>query len=128
MQLYFILVSQMLSYLGGDIMRIDGYELIGYRISKYRKLRGLTQAELAEKIELSPTEISNIERGKNGISFNTLVNLCKELDVCSSELLSGAIKDTIAENIIDLIRQMNASEQEMLFKLLLTYTESQNLK
>ncbi len=114
--------------LGGDYMRFDGNELIGYRVSKFRKLHGFTQADLAEKIDLSPTEISNIERGKNSISFNTLVNLCRELDVCPCQLLSGAIKDTVEENIIDLVHELNQNEREVLYKLLITYVDNQNLK
>ncbi len=109
-------------------MRIDGNELIGLRVSRFRKLRGMTQAELAEKTELSTTEISNIERGKNSISFNTLINLCRELDVCSCELLSGAIKDTVEENIVDLIRELNTTEKDILFMLLSTYLDNKMLK
>ncbi len=109
-------------------MRIDGNELIGLRVSKYRKLHGMTQAELAERIELSTTEISNIERGKNNISFNTLINLCRELNVCSCEILSGAIKDTVEENIVDLIRQLDSQEKDILFSLLMTYVDNKNIK
>lgn len=106
-------------------MRIYGNELIGLRIAKLRKLNKLTQAEFAEKIDLSPTEISNIERGKNSLSFNTLVNICNEFDVCPCQLLSGAIKGSIEENIVDLIRELNKEEQEMVYKLLLTYVDKQ---
>lgn len=104
-------------------MRIYGNELIGLRIAKLRKLNRLTQAEFAEKIELSPTEISNIERGKNSLSFNTLVNICNEFDVCPCQLLSGAIKDNVDDNIVDLIRELSKEEQKIVYKLLLTYTE-----
>lgn len=107
-------------------MRIDSSEIIGKRISNFRKANGYTQAELAERIDLSVTEISNIERGKNNLSFNTLINLCKELDVCPCQLLSGAIKDTVDDNIIDLIRELTRQEKETIFKLLLTYVESKS--
>lgn len=109
-------------------MRIDGNELIGLRVSKFRKLRGMTQSELAERVELSTTEISNIERGKNSISFNTLINLCRELEVCSCELLSGAIKDKVEENIVDLIRALDTQEKDILFMLLSTYLDNKNIK
>ncbi len=104
-------------------MRIYGNELIGLRIAKLRKLNKLTQAEFAEKIELSPTEISNIERGKNSLSFNTLVNICNEFDVCPCQILLGAIKDNVGDNIIDLIRELSKDEQKIVYKLLLAYTE-----
>lgn len=109
-------------------MRIDNNEMIGLRISKYRKEHNMTQAELAEKIDLSTTEISNIERGRNGLSFNTLVSLCRVFDICSSELLSGAIKESVEDNILDLIRQLDKSEREMLYHLLSTYIDNRNKK
>lgn len=112
----------------GDLMRIDNNEMVGLRISKYRKERNMTQAELAEKIDLSTTEISNIERGRNGLSFNTLVSLCGVFDICSSELLSGAIKESVEDNILDLIRQLDKSECEMLYLLLSTYIDNRNKK
>lgn len=113
---------------GGDIMRIDTNEIIGVRIAKLRKSQGYTQAELAEIINLSPTEISNIERGKNNISFSTLLNLCNALKVDSSELLSGAIKDTIDDNIIDLIKTLDTHEKDTLYLLLHAYIDNKNIK
>ncbi len=102
---------------------INSFLLIGLRISQIRKTKNLTQAELAEKINLSPTEISNIERGKNGISFNTLVKLCTLFDICPCQLLTGAIKESVEENIIDIIREMDKNEREILYHLLLTYID-----
>lgn len=104
-------------------MRIYGNELIGLRIAKIRKLNKLTQPEFAERIDLSTTEISNLERGKNSLSFSTLVNICNEFDVCPCQILSGAIKDSVDDNIIDLIRNLSKEEQQMVYKLLLAYTE-----
>lgn len=50
-----------------DYKRMNEFRLLGLTIAYYRKLRGLTQAELAEATNLSRTHISNIEapNGKN---------------------------------------------------------------
>lgn len=40
---------------------IDEYRMIGLKISYYRKLRGLTQEELAEKTDLSAGYIGHLE-------------------------------------------------------------------
>ena len=104
-------------------MRIYGNELIGLRIAKIRKLNKLTQPEFAERIDLSTTEISNLERGKNSLSFSTLVNICNEFDVCPCQILSGAIKESVDDNIIDLIRTLSKEEQQIVYKLLSAYTE-----
>ena len=57
-----------------DYKRINEFRLLGLTIAYYRKLRGLTQAELAEATNLSRTHISNIEapNGKTSISLNKL--------------------------------------------------------
>ena len=54
-----------------DYKRINEFRLLGLTIAYYRKLRGLTQAELAEATNLSRTHISNIEapNGKTSISL-----------------------------------------------------------
>lgn len=58
----------------------------GKRLQKIRKYRGLTQARLAEAVDLSIEMISNMERGINGPSFATLEKLTKVLNVTAHEL------------------------------------------
>lgn len=40
---------------------IEKYRQIGLKIAYYRKLRGLTQEELAEQIDLTPAYIGHLE-------------------------------------------------------------------
>ena len=44
-----------------DEKRIRQFRELGLTISYYRKLKGLTQSELAQNVGLSRTHISNIE-------------------------------------------------------------------
>ncbi len=60
---------------------------IGKRIHDVRKLHGLSQAELAEKADLSVVYISNIESGKKNFSVDVLIRLCVALDISSGFLL-----------------------------------------
>lgn len=108
-------------------MRISNSEIIGNRLSTFRKKEGITQAELSEKINLSVTEISNLECGKNNLSYSALVNICNVLDICPCQLLSGAIKESVDDNIIDLIRELNPKEKQTLYTLLLSYFDNKNL-
>ena len=66
-----------------DYKRINEFRLLGLTIAYYRKLRGLTQAELAEATNLSRTHISNIEapNGKTSISLNKLFDIADVLVV-----------------------------------------------
>lgn len=59
------------------------YRMIGLKISYYRKLKGLTQEQLAEKIGkntafIGAVEAPNINRT---ISFDTLFDIADVLDV-----------------------------------------------
>lgn len=46
------------------------YKNIGLEIAYYRKKRGYTQAELAERIGMSVAYLGQIERGNRGNSFS----------------------------------------------------------
>lgn len=71
-----------------DYKRINEFRLLGLTIAYYRKLRGLTQAELAEATNLSRTHISNIEapNGKTSISLNKLFDIADVLEVPAKDL------------------------------------------
>lgn len=71
-----------------DYKRINEFRLLGLTIAYYRKLRGLTQAELAEATNLSRTHISNIEapNGKKSISLNKLFDIADVLEVPVKDL------------------------------------------
>ena len=58
----------------------------GERIAKARKEMKYT---LAEMLNVSTKTISAIERGKNGISVATLMDLCKYLEVSTDYILFG---------------------------------------
>ena len=71
-----------------DYTRINEFRLLVLTIAYYRKLRGLTQAELAEATNLSRTHISNIEapNGKTSISLNKLFDIAEVLEVPVKDL------------------------------------------
>lgn len=71
-----------------DYKLMNEFRLLGLTIAYYRKLRGLTQAELAEATNLSRTHISNIEapNGKTSISLNKLFDIAEVLEVPVKDL------------------------------------------
>lgn len=64
-------------------MRRNVYDIIRKNIKKYRKEKGLTQAELAEKVGLSHDYIRQIESEKVGKTFSieTIYNISIALKV-----------------------------------------------
>jgi transcriptional regulator with XRE-family HTH domain len=56
-------------------------EKIGKNIKFFRFRRQLSQADLAEKAQISITSLSDIERGNNFPQTKTLCNLAKALGI-----------------------------------------------
>jgi len=61
--------------------------IFGENIKKYRTLKGLSQAKLAEILDISPNFISEIETGKRWVSSDTLVSFAEVLGIEVYELL-----------------------------------------
>ena len=66
-----------------DEKRIRQFRELGLTISYYRKLKGLTQSELAQNVGLSRTHISNSEapQVKTTLSLESLFDIADALDV-----------------------------------------------
>ena len=61
---------------------------IGNKLKELRVLKGLTQEELAEKIDITPANLSILKTGKaKAIRFSTLEAICKELDCQPGDIL-----------------------------------------
>ncbi len=56
-------------------------KVLGVNVKYYRFLIGYTQEQLAEKCELSPRYISDIENSKGNVPIDTLENIAKYLKV-----------------------------------------------
>lgn len=54
---------------------------VGHRIKLARRRRGLSQEELADRVDRSTEAISSIERGRTLPNFVTLERLARALDV-----------------------------------------------
>ncbi len=65
------------------------YRQIGLKISYYRKLRGLTQEQLAEKIDEAPAFIGHVEAPNvsKAVSLDTLFDIADVLEVPAHKFL-----------------------------------------
>jgi methanogenic corrinoid protein MtbC1/DNA-binding XRE family transcriptional regulator len=63
---------------------------LGHSVHEYRKLRGMSQQELAESSDLDRAYISSVEHGKQNISIGAISKLAKAMDLSIEELLLGS--------------------------------------
>lgn len=68
----------------------DKYRQIGLKIAYYRKLRGMTQEQLAERLELSPAFIGHVEAPNinKAVSLDTLFDIAAVLNVPPHKFLT----------------------------------------
>lgn len=69
----------------------DLNKYIGERIRKIRKNQKLTQDNISQEINISRKEIINIEKGKRGLSFETLIKICNVLNCTPNDLFNKYI-------------------------------------
>lgn len=81
---------------------------IGKRIQGRRKQMGLTQEQLADKMDVSIQMVSNLERGNKSIRIENLIKLSEILNISTDYILTG--KENI-EDMHTLTQQMAALSQ-----------------
>ena len=67
---------------------LDPAVLVGQRVREARALAGLTQAELARRLDCPTSTIGRIETGARAVSLATLFALADRLGVEASALVS----------------------------------------
>ncbi len=67
-------------------MNEDVYKKLALNIKKYRKLRGLTQENLADDIDIGINHMGKIEVAYSKPSFGTIIDIANALDISLKEL------------------------------------------
>ncbi len=96
---------------------------LGEKVKRLRKRRGLTQEQLAELIEISPRNLSNIELGITFAKAETLEKIVKSLNTTTQELFANdhiKTNEELIEKINQYINaiQNNTSQLELVYKIL----------
>lgn len=68
----------------------EKYRQVGLKIAYYRKLRGLTQEELAEQVGLTPAFVGHLEAPNitKALSLDTLFDIASALNVSPHKFLT----------------------------------------
>jgi len=80
------------------------HHTFGKNVKYYRFQKNYTQAQLAEKINISPTYLSELERGMHSLDFDKVGKLSKCLEIEAFQLFLQA-KDIDLPKRIDMNRK-----------------------
>ena len=93
---------------------------IGKFISERRKKNNLTQADLAERLNITDRAVSKWENGKSMPDSSIMLDLCKELKISVNELLSGEVikmenyQKQAEENLLKLKKEKEEKDKQLL--------------
>ena len=65
---------------------INDYKRLGLNIAYYRKIKGYSQSQLSEKINISRTHMSRIETADCAVSLDIIFEIAKALEISLKEL------------------------------------------
>ena len=93
---------------------------VGERVWKCRTGLGLSREKLAERLDISPQYVSDIEQGKKCRSMAIFVELSQVLEVSLEYLAHGALpKDPAVERLERHLSQTTPLDRELAARMLL---------
>jgi transcriptional regulator with XRE-family HTH domain len=102
--------------------------LFGQRVSELRRREGISQEQLAEKIQRSRNAVSSIERGEKSARIETIGNIASALNVALPELFnfSSRIKNSDSEQrqLIEKLVKVIKTQDEKSLRLIISRTKT----
>ncbi len=109
----------------------NNYKTIGQRIRRFRTERGITQEELAYRINTSAAYISCIETGRKHPSLEKLIEISEALNVTLNDLIypcSHKSDIPAIDEIFEMLSQFTPDKRELLLKHLCAIIKSFTIK
>ena len=101
-------------------MKVD-YQTLGAKIRQKRQGLGWTQERVSEKLDLSESFYSRIERGERVLSVETLMKIANFYNLSLDYLLLNTTRSSIADiqtDLDDIFGSVNPSQKPYLLRLL----------
>ena len=96
-------------------------QTIGNNIKTLRLSKGMTQEQMAEKLNRSVNFVSLIELGKSGTSVTTMIDICNILDIDVNCIFKGLLDYEIKDSdrkILNNILILPDDDREIVEKLI----------
>lgn len=100
-------------------MNLDS-TIIGQRIKQARLNKNMTQEKLAEKLDVSVTFLSRIERGTIVLNLKRLSEICSILEISEGEILNGAIPNSnnyLTSEFSNLLKNCPADKARLIYDI-----------
>ena len=85
---------------------------IGRDIAEKRRIKNLTQAQLAEQLGISDKTVSKWECGRSMPDYALIQPLCESLDISVSELIEGKNTALHERQLMELLRRTQELERQ----------------
>jgi len=115
---------------------IDSQQLnafVGSRIKEFRQNQDatMTQADLADKVGLKRTSITNIENGKQSVPLSLLYSICHVLSIDITSVLPNVervlVVESLKENFVKIgVNKIEKQSFEELQEILRKHTEDKD--
>lgn len=104
-------------------MEISTAKLIGLKIREFRKIRDLTQEQLAELIGSTGSYVGRLERGERNVKLHTLEKVAQALTISIFELFNFQFEPKAQTNpsileAVSLLLEQNEAKQQKAIKIL----------
>lgn len=102
-------------------MIVSEAKKIGMQIQIARKKRQLSQADLAQMVDLTPKYLSMIECGTKTPKLETLISIANALETDANSLLAGVlntssvVESAFFSDVIDKYQELSKRQQEKSF-------------
>ena len=96
-------------------------KIIGKKIQEYRKIKGLTQEQLSEMLDITPHYMSSLERGLYNIKLELLVRILNILDCSADEIFRDVVnKSSLSRSneISERLKNLPIDEQRKIFDVI----------
>lgn len=98
---------------------------IGKRIQMRRKQQGMTQEQLADKMDVSIQMVSNLERGNKAIRIENLIKLSQILNISTDYILTGKETTDDMQTLAEQMANLSQRDRKMM-ELLMDFCLSDN--
>ena len=93
---------------------------IGKFIAERRKLKNLTQAQLAEKLNITDRAVSKWENGRSLPDSSIMLELCEMLEITVNDLLCGEVvvmekyNKELENNLLEIVKEKERADRRLL--------------